>query len=218
MTAESVLARAQERGIVLRADGKELRYLAPAGSLDESLKSEIRENKPALLDLLTRAEEEERSGDLLPDAAYWDLLRWGSSINDPTPGIAITMPDPKRAKRSASLAFVDDIESHAERFAIAMDGPHPDGPPGPVVAFDGSSIPTPEPLAERSRELAESTLRILALSGVTASLSPDGKALAYSDPRASLSADDLAHLAKEAHALWAYVVLQKTTPGGTDAS
>ena len=147
--------------------------------------------------------------------AYWNSLRWGPSIGDESPGIAITTPDRMTMMKAVADPYTRDPEAWEEHLAIASEeGPDPSQPLPPLLAFDGSTIPAPQPLDQRSRELAEATLRILDQIEVQAALSPDGRSLIYHDPKGHLSDDDRVHLAENAVELHAFVVLQETTQIG----
>jgi hypothetical protein len=67
MTPEQLLATVQAAGIVLWLDASALRYRAPKGALTDDLRQAIREQKRALLAVLTPSTQQARPAPLDPD-------------------------------------------------------------------------------------------------------------------------------------------------------
>lgn len=76
MTPAAALAESLRRGIVLDARGGRLTFDAPAGALDQALRSLLAEHKSALLELLADAEPYPPGLDVHPPSWRAELACW----------------------------------------------------------------------------------------------------------------------------------------------
>ena len=115
MTLGQLLQTLTVKGFQLKSDGEDIKLTGPCHRLTPDLRQAIRDNKPALFELLSRPsyEQEERyciqhENDLLPPPGT-DLDEWFSLLPIPKdPPVA--KPAPKRSASDRHLGLLDEAK------------------------------------------------------------------------------------------------------------
>ena len=75
MNIEQILSYVRQKGVVLIADGDQIKYKAPSGIMMPDLTEKIRQHKQAILGILTESGEFKPGDcDRCQASGYWDLM------------------------------------------------------------------------------------------------------------------------------------------------